>query len=327
MAARSVATGTRPVPEAFDATEHRLAAILAADVVGFSRMMGADEAGTLAALDRTRRLVVDPAVSAHRGRIFKVMGDGLLMEFPSSMLAVRAAVAIQGALPAHNVATAPGLPVVLRIGIHQGDVVVHGDDLLGNGVNIAARLEGLAPPGGICVSARVREDAVGKHALPFEDGGERLLKNIARPVHVFFLHPEGTRAPPARDGSGEATLFNPARSRDHSLRMVKSASPGLASGQVVVLTGTPLVVGRLPPSGLLLPGNEVSRQHCRLALANGAVTLTDLRSTNGTYVDDHRIEGPTPLASGALIGVGPYLLRYVASTAADSPEATYVLLR
>ena len=139
----------------FTEPERKLAAILAADVVGFSRMMGADEVGALARLDLARRDVIDPVIALHRGRVFKTMGDGLLVEFGSVVQALRAAVAIQAGLLAHD----PGAPddqrIVLRIGVHQGDVLVQGSDLLGDGVNIAVRLETLAPAGGICMSARV----------------------------------------------------------------------------------------------------------------------------------------------------------------------------
>jgi adenylate cyclase len=160
--------------------ERRLAAILAADVVGYSRLIGADEAGTLARLRVLRREVVEPLVVENGGRVFKTTGDGLLAEFPSTVQAVRCAIGVQERLR--------GGELQLRIGVHQGDVVVDGDDLLGDGVNVAARLEALAEPGGICVSGRVREDATGKLALDVEDIGTPPLKNIAQPVHVFRVH-------------------------------------------------------------------------------------------------------------------------------------------
>jgi TolB-like protein/Tfp pilus assembly protein PilF len=159
------------------ANERRLAAILAADVVGYSRMMGADEAETLARLRAMRHDVVEPLVAENNGRVFKTTGDGLLAEFPSTVQAVRCAIAVQERMR--------GGDVQLRIGVHQGDVVVEGDDLLGDGINVAARLEGLAEPGGICISGRVREDAAGKLALEVEDLGEPELKNIAQRHRVF----------------------------------------------------------------------------------------------------------------------------------------------
>jgi adenylate cyclase len=157
--------------------ERRLAAILAADVVGYSRMIGADEVGTLARLRTLRREVVEPLVAESGGRVFKTTGDGLLAEFPSTVQALRCAMGVQERLR--------GDELQLRVGVHQGDVVVEGDDLLGDGVNIAARLEGLAEPGGICISGRVREDAAGKIALDVEDLGEPELKNIAQRHRVF----------------------------------------------------------------------------------------------------------------------------------------------
>jgi adenylate cyclase len=158
----------------------RLAAILAADVVGYSRLIGADEAGTLARLRTLRSEVVDPLVAENGGRVFKTTGDGLLAEFPSTIQALLCATAVQERLR--------GSEMQLRIGVHQGDVVVEGDDLLGDGLNVASRLEALAEPGGICISGRVREDAAGKLSLEVEDLGEPELKNIAQRHRVFRVH-------------------------------------------------------------------------------------------------------------------------------------------
>jgi adenylate cyclase len=156
-----------------------LAAILAADVVGYSRLIGADEPGTLAKLATLRSTVIDPRLAAHDGRVFKTTGDGLLAEFASGVQAVQCAIAIQQAMHALD-------GIQLRIGLHSADVIVQPDgDLLGDGVNVAARLEALAEPGGICISARVREDAAGKTALEVEDLGEPELKNIAQRHRVF----------------------------------------------------------------------------------------------------------------------------------------------
>jgi TolB-like protein/class 3 adenylate cyclase/Flp pilus assembly protein TadD len=162
-------------------TTRRLAAILAADVVGYSGMIAADEAGTLARLRAARRDVVDPLMAEFKGRVFKVMGDGLLAEFPSAVQALRCAIAIQQRLREGD-----GLQV--RIGLHQGDVVVEDGDLLGDGVNVAARLEALAEPGGICTSGRVREDAAGKLDVEFRDLGDHQLKNIARPIRIYAIN-------------------------------------------------------------------------------------------------------------------------------------------
>ena len=165
--------------------QRRLAAILAADVVGYSRMISIDEAGTLSRLRGIRLEIVNPVIAEHGGRIFKLMGDGLLAEFPSAVQAVRAAITIQERLRDRNKKSVEGELIEVRIGVHQGDVVIEGRDLLGDGVNVAARLEALAEPGGICISSRVHEDAAGKIVLQAEDMGEQNLKNIARPVHVF----------------------------------------------------------------------------------------------------------------------------------------------
>jgi adenylate cyclase len=165
--------------------QRRLAAILAADVVGYSRMIGLDETGTLARLRQIRHEIVNPVLAEHGGRIFKLMGDGLLAEFPSAVQALRAAIAMQGRMRSRNERSSEGDRIEVRIGVHQGDVVVEGHDLLGDGVNVAARLEALAEPGGICISARVHEDAVGKVAVDAQDMGEQALKNIGRPIRVF----------------------------------------------------------------------------------------------------------------------------------------------
>jgi len=167
--------------------ERRLAAILAADVVGYSRLIGFDEEGTLAALKAIRGEVVDPRIAEHKGRIVKTTGDGLLVEFASVVDAVRCAVKVQREMAERNANPLSDRRIDFRIGIHQGDVVVEDGDIFGDGVNIAARLEALAKPGGICTSARVQEDASGKLELAFVDLGEQQLKNIARPVRVYTI--------------------------------------------------------------------------------------------------------------------------------------------
>jgi adenylate cyclase len=160
-------------------TERRLAAILVADVVGYSKLIGADEAGTLAQLQALRAEIIEPQLAKHAGRLFKAMGDGFLIEFASAVQAVTCAKVIQEA-------NATGrLP--LRIGIHVGDVVVQGDDLMGDGVNVAARIEGVADAGGIALSRAVHEQVRDKLDIQFSDKGEIELKNIARPVQVFVI--------------------------------------------------------------------------------------------------------------------------------------------
>jgi class 3 adenylate cyclase len=149
--------------------ERRLTAILAADVAGYSRLIGEDEEGTLAALKALRRELIDPGIAEHKGRIVKTTGDGLLVEFASVVDALRCATEMQRAMAERNDPMTPVRRIQFRIGIHQGDIVVEDGDIFGDGVNVAARLEGLAEPGGICVSARVQEDAAGRLDLAFED--------------------------------------------------------------------------------------------------------------------------------------------------------------
>jgi TolB-like protein len=167
--------------------QRRLAAILAADVAGYSRLMGADEEGTLAQLKAHRRDLVDPKINEHRGRIVKTIGDGILVEFASVVDALRCATEIQHGMAERNTDIPSAGRIEFRVGINVGDIIIDGNDIYGDGVNVAARLEGLAEPGGICVSGRVQEDVRGKLDVPSEDGGEQRLKNIAWPVRVFHL--------------------------------------------------------------------------------------------------------------------------------------------
>jgi adenylate cyclase len=163
----------------------RLAAILAADVAGYSRLMGADEEGTLERLKALRRELVDPKIAEHHGRIVKTTGDGLLVEFASVVDAVRCAVEVQQAMPERNTSVAAENRIELRIGINLGDVIVEGDDLYGDGVNIAARIEALADPGGVFVSNTVHDQVRDRLPFAFEDLGEQQVKNITRPVRVY----------------------------------------------------------------------------------------------------------------------------------------------
>jgi adenylate cyclase len=164
--------------------ERRLAAILAADVAGYSRLMGLDEEGTLERLKAHRRELIDPKIREHRGRIVKTTGDGMLAEFPSVVDAVRCAVEIQRGMVDRNAETPEAKRITFRIGVNLGDIIADGDDIYGDGVNIAARLEALAEPGGICVARTVRNQIRDKLPYPFEDMGEQSVKNIARPVRA-----------------------------------------------------------------------------------------------------------------------------------------------
>jgi len=163
----------------------RLAAILAADVAGYSRLIGADEGGTLQKLKAIRAELIDPKIAAHNGRLVKTTGDGFLVEFGSVVDALQCATEVQAGMAQRNAPTPADKRIEFRIGINMGDIVVEDGDIFGDAVNVAARLEALAQPGGICVSARVQEDAAGKLGLSFEDMGEQALKNIARPVRTY----------------------------------------------------------------------------------------------------------------------------------------------
>jgi adenylate cyclase len=165
----------------------RLAAILAADVAGYSRLMGEDEEGTLDALKALQRSLVDPKIAEYGGRVVRSTGDGALAEFASSVDAMRCATEIQHGISERNAGVPSDRRIEFRIGINVGDIIIDNGDIFGDGVNVAARLEGLAEPGGICVSDRVREDVRGKLDVAFEDMGEQSLKNIARPVRVYLV--------------------------------------------------------------------------------------------------------------------------------------------
>src|SRR5271169_6643447 len=169
----------------------RLAAILAADVVGYSRLMGADEEGTHERCQAYLVELLEPKIREHHGRIVKTTGDGVLAEFASVVDAVRCADEIQRAMADRDLDLAEERRLRFRIGVNLGDVIVDGGDIYGDGVNIAARLEGLAAPGGICVSGTVRDHIGDRLPYAFEDMGEQSVKNIARPVRVYALRPEG----------------------------------------------------------------------------------------------------------------------------------------
>src|SRR5215472_2945217 len=171
------------------ASTRRLAAILAADVVGFTSLIEADLGGTLRALKAIRRDLVDPTIEAHNGRLLKTSGDLLLVEFSNVVEALRCATDLQRTLAEHNRNLPAGKRIEFRIGIHQGDVVTQDGYLFGDGVNIATGLEGLAEPGGICLSARAKEDAEGKLAVQFEDMGEQRFKNRSRRVRTYQISP------------------------------------------------------------------------------------------------------------------------------------------
>ena len=184
--------------------ERRLTAILAADVVGFSRLMGEDETGTLERLKCLRKELVQPKITERKGRVVKLMGDGLLAEFPSIIEAVQCAVDIQQGMPGREPAMADERRILLRIGVNLGDIIVEGSDIYGDGVNVAARLEALADPGGVCVSGTVFDLIKGKVGFDLADLGEQEVKNIDQPVQVYRIMLESGED--ERDASGTSTL-------------------------------------------------------------------------------------------------------------------------
>ena len=235
----------------------RLAAILATDVVGFSRMMGQDEEGTLARLKKLRAEVIDPAIIEGRGRIFKTTGDGLLVEFMSVVDAVQCAARVQTALGTRYADAPAEQRIVLRIGINLGDVIVDGDDLYGDGVNVAARLEGICDAGGVFISGSAFEQVDGKVKLGFEDCGERSVKNIARPVRVYRLSIDG--APP-----------------------VAPAQPAVVPAKA----GTPSAVPDDRPSIAVLPFQNMSGDAEQEYFSDGITEdiITDLSKLSGLLV-------------------------------------------
>jgi class 3 adenylate cyclase/pimeloyl-ACP methyl ester carboxylesterase len=212
--------------------ERRLAAILVADVVGYSRLMGDDEAGTLERLKALHRELVQPSVAKRKGRIVKLMGDGLLAEFPSVVEAVQCAVEIQEKMDGREPDRRDGSRIALRIGINLGDIIIEGQDIYGDGVNIAARLETLSEPGAICISNAVHEQIKDRLNLNFKDCGQKQLKNISRAVHVYTMYPGGATAP--GESAGDGTVL------EQDIRYC-AASDGVQIAYATVGEGPPLV--------------------------------------------------------------------------------------
>ena len=229
--------------------QRRLAAILAADVVGYGRLMNIDEVRTLEALKTHRRELVDPAIAAHHGRIVKTTGDGALVEFASVVDAVGCAVVIQRGMVSRNASVAEDLRIVFRIGINVGDIIIDGDDIFGDGVNIAARLEALCEPGGICISRAANDQIRNKLSLAFADLGEQMVKNISRAVGVFGLAskeiealPESELAQPVAD-QPTADTHRPGPSYEQEIQFcltrdgVQLAYSRMGNGPPLVKTG------------------------------------------------------------------------------------------
>jgi class 3 adenylate cyclase/pimeloyl-ACP methyl ester carboxylesterase len=229
--------------------ERRLAAILAADIAGYSRLMGVDEEGTLTALKACRRELIDPKIAQHRGRMVKTTGDGALVEFASVVDAVGCAIVIQRGMVSRNEQVAENRRIVFRIGINVGDIIIDGDDIFGDGVNIAARLEALCEPGGICISRAANDQIRDKLSLAFADLGEQTVKNISRAVGVFGLAakeiealPEPEHAQPVAD-QPTADISRPEPPNDQQIRFcmtgdgVQLAYSRTGSGAPLVKTG------------------------------------------------------------------------------------------
>jgi class 3 adenylate cyclase/pimeloyl-ACP methyl ester carboxylesterase len=223
--------------------QRRLAAVLAADVVGYSRLMGADEVGTLTSLKSHRRESINPAITEYRGRIVKTTGDGMLLEFASVVDAVAFAVKIQRAMLRRNTDVPDDKRIVFRIGINVGDIIIDGDDIFGDGVNIAARLEALCEPGGVCISRAANEQIRDKLSLSFADLGEQAVKNIARAVGVYGLAASDIMALPDNATLGTADPARPSAAAEQEIHFcqtrdgIQLAYARTGQGPPIVKTG------------------------------------------------------------------------------------------
>jgi TolB-like protein/class 3 adenylate cyclase/Tfp pilus assembly protein PilF len=231
--------------------ERRLAAILAADVAGYSRLMGHDEEGTLNRFNAHRRELIDPKIAEHRGRIVKTTGDGLLAEFASVVDAVRCAVELQRGMIERNSEEAEDRRIALRVGVNLGDIIVEGRDIFGDGVNIAARLESLAEPGGICISRTVRNQVRDKLPYGFDDIGEQSVKNIARPVRADAMSAAAVAATPLVPVPIQPAAVRPGSIRTRNIivaGLVAVIGMGLGAWWVWPHTGSVLMGKESPPS-------------------------------------------------------------------------------
>ncbi len=260
--------------------ERKLAAILAADVVGYSGLMERDEAGTFERLRARRKEIFEPEVEKHHGRIFKLTGDGVLAEFASVVDAIECAVSVQRGMAERNANVQDDERIDIRIGINLGEIIVEGDDRYGEGVNVAARLEQLADPGGICVSGKVAREVEKKLAFDFEPMGQQRMKNIAEPVEAFRVKIDGARRKP---------MVRPPWSRRQ--RMAAAALPALLilAGGAVALTEylrNPAATSRDRPSIAVLPFTNMSADPQQDYLADGISEdlITDLAKVSGLFV-------------------------------------------
>ena len=235
--------------------ERRLAAILAADVVGYSRLMGADEVGTLRALQAHRRGLIDPAIAAHHGRLVKTTGDGLLVEFPSAVEAVACAIAVQQGIASRNAGVTEDKRLTFRVGINIGDIISEDGDIFGDGVNVAARLESLCEPGGLCISRAVRDQVRDKLPVAFNDLGEQQVKNIARPVRAFGLAPDAIAAVPEFAPQGRAASAGRGR-----LWIVAALAAAMIAG------GAAWWIVRAPPTEAPAPTTPITAARASIAV-------------------------------------------------------------
>jgi len=281
--------------------QRRLAAILTADVVGYSRLMSDDETGTLAKLKAHRELVIDPAIAEHGGRVVKLMGDGMLVEFASAVDALECAVAIQGGMTARNADLEPNQRIVLRIGINVGDVIVENDDIYGDGVNVAARLEPLAAAGGICISGTVHDQVAGKIAQTPVYMGEQALKNIEKPVRAYRIQPDAAVVASGAAGVGFESL---------SLDFLPPERPSVA----------------IPPFKSMGsdPEQEYLADGIRLGIQSTLVQLSGLFLVDAPALNAYRGRDPAPATVASELDVG-YVLEGAVQQVGNRVRATVQL--
>jgi class 3 adenylate cyclase len=257
----------------------RLAAILAADVVGYSRLMGEDEAGTLATLKTHRTEFIEPTIAEHKGRIVKLMGDGALVEFSSVVDAVACAIAVQEGMVARNEGVPEERKMLFRLGVNLGDVMIEGDDIYGTGVNVASRLETLADPGGICISGTVYDQVASKVSRPIEDMGEQALKNIEDPVRAYRI----------RAGETEAGAGTQAPSGSASLEFAPGERPSIAILPFKNLSGD--------------PAQDYLGEGLRLGILSSLVQLSGLFLIGTNAVNGYRGRDVPAAQAGSEVGV------------------------